>query len=140
MARPKYMTAQEAARILDVKRETLYAYVSRGLIRSEQSGSNHKSRRYHAEDVERLSARKTGRSDPASAAEQALHVGSPVMDSSISMITDECTYYRGYDALKLAATRSVEEVAALIWLEDLGRRSSPTSPSTQTSYRKRQNG
>ena len=33
-----YFTADEAARELDISRATLYAYVSRGLIRSEKVG------------------------------------------------------------------------------------------------------
>src|SRR5262249_51391539 len=37
----------------------------------------------------------------------------------ITLIADGRLYYRGHDALALAATRTVEEVAALIWLGDL---------------------
>ena len=37
METARYMTAKEAAAELNVNRATLYAYVSRGLIRSEPS-------------------------------------------------------------------------------------------------------
>ncbi len=34
----EYLTVEEAARLLGVKRETLYAYVSRGILRSYRQG------------------------------------------------------------------------------------------------------
>ncbi len=40
------------------------------------------------------------------------------MESAITMITNERFFYRGYDALTLATTYSVEQVAALIWTGD----------------------
>ena len=40
MKRDSYVTAAEAARLLGVSRPTLYAYVSRGFIRSEPSPRN----------------------------------------------------------------------------------------------------
>ena len=40
----------------------------------------------------------------------------PVLDSAIALITDGHLYYRGHDAISLAITHSVEEVAALLWL------------------------
>ena len=39
MEDPTYLTAAEAAAALGVKLETIYAYVSRGLIRSERTRS-----------------------------------------------------------------------------------------------------
>jgi len=43
----------------------------------------------------------------------------PVLESAITLIQDGRLYYRGYDALALALRCSVEEVAALIWLDRL---------------------
>ncbi len=40
----RYMTAQEAAEALNVSIATVYAYVSRGLIRSEPGGTNSRAR------------------------------------------------------------------------------------------------
>ena len=77
------------------------------------------ARRYHTEDVEALRNRKEVRRDPGSAAQSALSYGMPVLESSITLIQDGCLYYRGYDARLLAQHRSVEEVAALIWLDRL---------------------
>ncbi|HEY1014675.1 MAG TPA: citrate synthase family protein [Herpetosiphonaceae bacterium] len=117
MADPRYLTAQEAAAELEISVATLYAYVSRGLIRSELEGGR-RQRRYLAEDVRKLRQRKEQRRDPAKAVGQALHWGAPLLDSAITLITDDRLFYRGWDALNLAQTRSVEEVAALIWTGD----------------------
>ena len=113
----RYLTAREAADLLGVSTATLYSYVSRGLLRSEEIGGASRARRYHAEDVAALRARKEGRRDPGSVAQSALNYGMPVLESSITLIQDGCLYYRGYDALLLAQQRSVEAVAALIWLD-----------------------
>ena len=111
------LSAREAARRLGVTRETLYAYVSRGLVRSEaQEGV--RERRYRAEDVEALAARKQHRRDPARAALTALHFGAPILESRLSHIADGRLYYRGRDAGELASTASYEEVAALLWTGD----------------------
>ena len=49
----EYLESEEAARLLGVKRETLYAYVSRGLLRSYRQGIK-RQRLYRRADVEEL--------------------------------------------------------------------------------------
>lgn len=115
----RYLTAREAADELGVQLATLYSYVSRGLIRSEPAGDDHRARRYRAEDIRHLKNRKALRKDPARAAEEALHWGTPVLESAISLITGSRLYYRGQDALELARTSTLEQVAGLIWKGDL---------------------
>ncbi len=105
-----YFTAREAAAHLGIGLPTLYAYVSRGLIRSE-ARSGHRSRLYRAEDVHALAQKKA----PAEGGERALHWGMPVLDSAITLIGDDALYYRGRDAARLAAESPLEAVAALIW-------------------------
>ncbi|HXT36258.1 MAG TPA: citrate synthase family protein [Chloroflexota bacterium] len=121
MASEPTYSAREAAAALGVSVPTLYAYVSRGLIRSQAGGPQDgaRARRYHADDVRRLQERKEQRRDPGRAAAEALHWGSPVLESSITLPAAHTFYYRGHDALQLARDRSVEEVAALIWVDDL---------------------
>ena len=114
-----YLSAQQAARELGVSTATLYAYVSRGLVRSEIAAGSTRVRRYRTEDIEQLKARKLARSDPAKIAAQTLQWGTPILDSAISLISEGRIYYRGYDATELALTREVEEVVSLIWLGDL---------------------
>jgi citrate synthase len=109
------MTAEEAAARLGVSRATLYAYVSRGHIRSQATAGTSRARAYAREDVERLRQRNEGRRDPEKAAAGALRWGVPVLESAITLIDGRGLYYRGHDAVTLARTKSVEEVAALIW-------------------------
>src|SRR5712691_7009466 len=101
------VTASEAAKRLGISLPTLYAYVSRGLIRSVPDPNNPRSRLYVTEDIERRR--------PANAAERALHWGGPVLESAIMLIAGDHLYYHGQDVAALARTRSVEEVASLIW-------------------------
>lgn len=111
----RYLSAKEAARELGVTPATLYSYVSRGLVRSEETVGTKRERKYHAEDVKRLKERSQMRRDPAKATEGALHWGAPLLESSITLIADGRLHYRGHDAVELAKSRSVEEVVALIW-------------------------
>jgi len=113
------LSATQAAKELGVRPSTLYAYVSRGLIRSEAAGADQRGRRYLAEDIEQLKARKKARRNPAQAVQEALHWGSPVMDSRLTLISDGRLLYRGHDAIALAGNASIEQVAALFWLGDL---------------------
>src|SRR6266436_1178427 len=52
-----YITAKEAAGALGVSIPTLYAYVSRGLIRSQRVPGS-RNRRYWKVDIERLKGRR----------------------------------------------------------------------------------
>src|SRR3712207_1393412 len=85
--------------------------------RSEAGGGS-RSRRYRAEDVWRLKERKERRRDPDGVVEGALHWGTPVMESGITLIADGKLYYRGRDVAALAVGSAIEEVAALIWIGD----------------------
>lgn len=119
MSPSAYLTAQEAAAELGVTPATLYAYVSRGLIRSEAVDEAKRERRYWREDIEKLKMRKEQRRNPAKLVETALHWGEPLLESAITLIQDGHLYYRGYDVLYLIANHTVEEVAALLWAGDL---------------------
>ena len=110
-----FLTAKQAADALGVTRATLYAYTSRGQLRSEPVPGRTRERRYYREDVDRLKERKVARRDPAKAAAHGLHWGEPVLESGITLIHGGTFYYRGHDAVRLAETASVEDVAALLW-------------------------
>src|SRR3990170_547262 len=113
--RTEWIDAKEATRLLGVSRATLYAYVSRGFLRSEPVPGAPRERRYAREDVERLRVRAEERRNPEKAVQHALRWGVPILESAITLIADGKLYYRGHDATELARTRSLEEVAALIW-------------------------
>jgi citrate synthase len=61
----EYLTGEEAAALLGVKRETLYAYVSRGLLKSYRQGIK-RQRLYRRSEIEALL-----RLAPSSAADAA---------------------------------------------------------------------
>jgi len=121
-----YLTAQEAADSLGITKATLYAYKSRGQLRSEPIPGQPKEHRYTREDVERLRERKEARRDPAKAAARGLNWGSPVLDSCITCIHDGKLYYRGRDAIELAKTATLEETACVLWnVEQLPAQANP---------------
>ena len=115
-------TQQRRRRGFGVSRATLYAYVSRGLIRSQPQPGSSRAHAYAREDIERLRRRAEARRDPAQAAAHALEWGIPVLASSITFIDGRTLYYRGHDVVALARSRSVQDVASLIWTGAFGAR------------------
>jgi citrate synthase len=110
-----YLDAEAAAARLGVTRATLYAYVSRGVIRSRVQPGR-RSRQYYAEDIERWVKQQSGRRDPGSVAQNALFAdGLPVLSSALSLIESGKLYYRGQDAIALCHERSFEDVVSLLW-------------------------
>ncbi len=103
-----FLTAREAAARLGIKLDTLYAYVSRGRLRSVGVPGT-RLRRYRAEEVEAL--RDAG-GTPRNAGPEALM---PAVGSSICLIEDGRLYYRGQDAIALSASATLEDIAALLW-------------------------
>src|SRR5262245_17453547 len=115
MARSQdWLDAAGAARLLGVKRETLYAYVSRGLVRTRRADTG-RAHLYLYGDLERLRARSQARSGHGATAAAALRWGEPVLDSALTSIDERGPSYRGRLALELAKTRRFEAVAELLW-------------------------
>ena len=81
-----WIGAVEAARLLRVSRATLYAYVSRGLIRSQPSPGAPRERRYAHDDLLRLRRQAEERRAPDKAAARALEWGMPILESAITLI------------------------------------------------------
>ncbi|MFM0133289.1 citrate synthase family protein [Paraburkholderia sediminicola] len=110
-----YATAAEAMKILNVRQQTLYAYVSRGLIRSI-SQPGHKGRLYWRDDLKRLEARSLARHGHGAVAASAMNFGEPIIPTSITEITPDGPRYRGRLAVDLARARApFEAVAQLLW-------------------------
>ncbi|MXQ12932.1 citrate synthase [Microvirga makkahensis] len=107
-------SAEEASARLGISRASLYAYVSRGLIRSFSSPHDPRQRLYALDDVEALVSRKTRFRRPAAAAATALDWGLPVLETSITQIKDGRLFYRRHDALAWAATAPLEDTALLL--------------------------
>jgi len=107
-------SAEEASSRLGISRASLYAYVSRGLIRSFSSPHDPRQRLYALDDVEALIERKARFRRPTAAAATALDWGLPVLETSITQIKDGHLFYRGHDAIVWARTASLEDTACLL--------------------------
>jgi citrate synthase len=108
------LTAPEAADRLGIKLDTLYAYVSRGRLRSVMVPGT-RERRYRSEDIQALLDARSGTRPLAEPAPEALM---PVIGSSVCLIENGCFYYRGRDAVGLAESATLEEIARLLWLDE----------------------
>jgi citrate synthase len=99
------LTADEAASALKVKKETIYAYVSRGRLTTRRSDDGRGSV-FDAAEIERLAA---------GSRQGAMRAAAPDIESGLTLLTDSGHYYRGQDARELAQTHSFEQVAQLLW-------------------------
>ncbi|ONI72389.1 excisionase [Kribbella sp. ALI-6-A] len=105
-----YLTTAEVAARLKVKPETVYAYVSRGLLTSTRARGRRGSLFLEA-DVDRLVGRTV---DHPGAIER--------IESQLTLISDDDLFYRGHRVRDLVSTHTVESVASLLWT---GRLASP---------------
>src|ERR1700730_330753 len=122
------LTARQAADRLGVKLDTLYAYVSRGRLRSVMVPGT-RERRYRGEDVEALLDTRSGARPSRNPDPEALM---PVLGSSICLIENGRFYYRGQDAVRLAESATLEEIARLLWFEEAGHELSDASAPTRS--------
>lgn len=112
---PPFIDAETAAASLGVSRATLYAYVSRGLIRTAPAEDDPRRRFYSAHDIEALRKRKSVGRKPGAVAAQTLDWGLPVLQSGLTLIENGRLFYRGQDASMLAAQATLEDTARLLW-------------------------
>lgn len=103
----RMLTTEEAARRLGVKVSTLYAYVSRGLLRSHQDPARRGSV-FDLAEVEALAARSRGGRQTATRL-ATVTTGVTQLDLALG------PRYRGRPATELVATSSYEAVAELLW-------------------------
>lgn len=102
-----WLSSDEAAEALGVKLETLYAYVSRGLIASEKAPGERRSR-YRRADVEHL-ARSSGKGGRAGALEIVIETRLTLLEPSGQL------FYRGWNVEDAAESATFEEVATWLW-------------------------
>ncbi|WP_067507260.1 citrate synthase [Actinoplanes sp. TFC3] len=102
------LTTDDVARVLGVKKATVYAYVSRGLLASRRHGGGKESV-FRETDVRAFAGqrRRAGTSFDGSE--------TPVTHTGITLITGDRLYYRGFEATALARRESYESVASLLW-------------------------
>ncbi|MEY2418895.1 MAG: citrate synthase, partial [Actinomycetota bacterium] len=107
MTDPKWLTSEAAARKLRVKPETLYAYVSRGMVRSEKVPGSRRSRFLRA-DVEKLAGRQRG-GGRAGGLELIIETDLTYLDPTGVLA------YRGWNVADAVKTATFEEVASWLW-------------------------
>ncbi len=101
-----WIGAAAAAQRLGVKQATLYAYVSRGVLRRRRAADG-RSSLFDPGEVEELARRGRPRRTAGPA--------ELVIESELTEIVGDRLCYRGWDVIALAAERSFEEVAGLLW-------------------------
>ncbi|MEU7744010.1 citrate synthase [Nonomuraea sp. NPDC049158] len=102
----EWIDAATAAERLGVKPATLYAYVSRGVLKRRHSEDRRSL--FDAAEIEQLARRGRPRSQPPEL----------VIESGITALGLDRPYYRGRDALTLARTADFETVAEWLWTGD----------------------
>jgi citrate synthase len=113
--RPAYVSRQDAIKVLGVKPQTLYSYVSRGLVRRHVDNGG-RSSAYNFQDLQRLKARSLARSGHGPAAANAIHWGEPVLLTAITKITERGPLYGEHLATDLARNHHrFESVAEYLW-------------------------
>ncbi|WP_433336801.1 citrate synthase [Spirillospora sp. CA-294931] len=106
----EWIDAAAAAERLGVKSATLYAYVSRGVLRRRRAPDGRRSL-FDAAQVEELARKGKPRRPPGP--------GDLAIESAITALGPDRPYYRGRDALELAVAHSFEEVAGWLWTGEL---------------------
>jgi citrate synthase len=116
-----YVSAEAAAEMLRISLPTLYAYVSRKKIRSQPVPGTRRNRYWRA-DIERIVG---GGEAPA-----VERPGGLRRETDITLVTEDGPHYRGQSAVRLSETRSVEDVAALLWQAERASVFTSTLPNT----------
>lgn len=111
----EWLTRDEALAALKVRPQTLYAYVSRGLIERRGDAGDPRRSLYRGADVEGLARRRARGRRTASIAASALSWGEPVIPTAIATVAHGELIFRGRRAVALAERMTLEEVAALLW-------------------------
>ncbi|GAA2140806.1 citrate synthase [Actinomadura napierensis] len=101
-----WIDAAAAAERLGVKPATLYAYVSRGVLRRRHAPDGRRSL-FDAAQVEELARRGKPRRGPGP--------GELAIESAITALGADRPYYRGRDVLDLAESGAFEDVAGWLW-------------------------
>jgi citrate synthase len=106
----RLLTTAQVARRLQVKPETVYAYVSRGLLHSVRDGPRRQSL-FDPDEVDRLAERGRDGRTPSGVVER--------IHTELTLLDQDELYYRGHPVADLAGTWPIEAVAHLLWTGEL---------------------
>ena len=110
-----WITQEEACEVLGVRKQTLYAYASRGQIEVRGDPAHANRKLYRGTDISvLLDKRKLGRARKTIAA-STMAWGEPIVNTHISTIVRGRLYYRGMDTVQLSEHATLEYVARLLW-------------------------
>ncbi|HSV46267.1 MAG TPA: citrate synthase family protein [Ramlibacter sp.] len=110
-----WISMDEACRLLGVRAQTVYAYVSRGKLEVMPDPADTRRSLYRAEDVAGLAKRKQAGRKHETLAANTLFGAEPSIPTALCAFFRGRPYYRGQDAVGLARSASVEDVAQLLW-------------------------
>ena len=144
-----WISRTEALKRLEVKPQTLYAYVSRQRIAAKSDPTHPRLSLYALDDVERLSRRAPGRiartdsradhgaprpHAAASLAGGTVTRGEAAIDTEIAITLHGHHYVRGRDLVTLAQTENFESVAALLWRSGSPNPFGPLKPRPDVNF------
>jgi citrate synthase len=113
-----WLQMDEACRLLGVRPQTVYAYVSRGKLEVMPDPADTRRSLYRAEDVAGLAKRKLAGRKHETLAANALFGSEPSIPTALCAFFRGRPYYRGQDAVSLARSANLEDVAQLLWGAD----------------------
>jgi citrate synthase len=111
-----WISAEAAAERLGIKRATLYAYVSRGVLVRRRAADGRGSL-FDAAEVEKLARRGRPRRAPGAT--------ELVIESALTEIAGDRLSFRGHEVTALARTHTLEDTATLLWTGALPRPGGP---------------
>ena len=110
-----WISMDEACRLLGVRPQTVYAYVSRGKLGAMADPGDTRRSLYRAEDVAALAKRKEAGRKHETVAANTLFGAEPSVPTALSGFSRGRLHYRGQDAVELARSATLEDVARLLW-------------------------
>ncbi|HTI20148.1 MAG TPA: citrate synthase [Kutzneria sp.] len=106
----RYLTTAQVAHRLGVKETTVYAYASRGLLRSHKLDGRRGSF-FRQDEIDDFVAKGRDTRQASGAVER--------IRTELTLLDDDLLFYRGRNAGELALTVSFEAVAGLLWTGEL---------------------
>src|SRR4051794_6583814 len=110
-----WISMDEACRLLGVRPQTIYAYVSRGKLEVMPDAADTRRSLYRAEHVTALAKRKQAGRKHETLAPNTLFGSEPSIPTALTAFFRGRAHYRGRDSLALANAATLEEAAQWMW-------------------------
>ena len=111
-----WQSREEILEALGIKPQTLYAYVSRGVIAARPDPSDPRRSLYSLDDAQALAERRSRGRRARDIAQGAISWGEAILPTAISTIAHGRLFYRQRDAVRFAKEGgTLEGAAALLW-------------------------